>query len=231
VAQVQPAALVHDLQELPDVLDVGVGERVVVGAPVHPLAKPDRAGGQLGRRPPHDLAALGGERLKSVLLDLALGVQTEFALNPDLDPQSLAVEAVLVALVEPTHRLVALEDILERAPPCGVHAQHLVRRDRPVDETEPRPARVPGPELAEDVLGSPELEDRALQRVGVRLVGQAREHVPEPTVPASQILNELSSVEQAAQPSSRTGLSRRALMVPGGQNCQFYAGSMPRCGQ
>ena len=42
VALRQPALLVHDRQEAPDVLDVRVGERVVVVAPVHPLAEPDR---------------------------------------------------------------------------------------------------------------------------------------------------------------------------------------------
>jgi hypothetical protein len=191
---------VDDLQELPDVFDVGVGKRVIVGAPIHPLAKPDRPGGQLGRRPLHDLPASGRERLEAVLLDLALGVQAEFALNPDLDPQSLAVEAVLVALVEPAHRLIALEDILERAPPRGMHAQHLVRRDRPIDKAEPRPAHVPRPELAEDVLDSPELENRTFQHVGVRLAGQRRKHAPESIGPASQILNEPSSACRADHP-------------------------------
>ena len=37
---------------------------------------------------------------EAVLLDLALRVQPELALDPDLDPEPLAVEAVLVALVE-----------------------------------------------------------------------------------------------------------------------------------
>ena len=39
VAHVEPAALVDDLQELPDVLDVRVAEGEVVVAPVHPLAE------------------------------------------------------------------------------------------------------------------------------------------------------------------------------------------------
>ena len=36
MALVEPAPLVHDLQEAPDVLDVRVREREVVGVPVHP---------------------------------------------------------------------------------------------------------------------------------------------------------------------------------------------------
>ena len=47
VAQVEPPALVHELQEAPDVLDVRVGEREVVVAPVHPLAEPLRAAREL----------------------------------------------------------------------------------------------------------------------------------------------------------------------------------------
>ena len=43
MADVQPSAIVHELQEPPDVLDVGVAEREVVGPPVHPLTEPDRA--------------------------------------------------------------------------------------------------------------------------------------------------------------------------------------------
>ena len=46
VAHDEPAAIVDDPQEAPDVLDVRVGEREVVLAPVHPLAEPDRALGQ-----------------------------------------------------------------------------------------------------------------------------------------------------------------------------------------
>ena len=62
-------------------------------------------------------------------------------LDADLDPEPLAVEAVLVALVEALERLVALEDVLQRAAPGRVDAERdLVRRHRPVDERERRPA-------------------------------------------------------------------------------------------
>ena len=61
--------------------------------------------------------------VEAVLLDLPLGVQAELLLDADLDPQPLAVEAVLVALVEAAERLVALEDVLQRAAPGRVHAR------------------------------------------------------------------------------------------------------------
>ena len=45
------------------------------------------------------LAAAGGELGEPVLLDVALRVQPERLLDLDLDPEALAVEAVLVALL------------------------------------------------------------------------------------------------------------------------------------
>ena len=139
--EVEPAPLVDEPEEAPDVLDVRVGEREVVVPPVHPLAEPDRALRQLLRRPDDDLAAPAGELREPVLLDLALRVEPELALDADLDPEALAVEAVLVALVEAAQRLVALEDVLERPAPGRVDGERLVRRDRPVDEAEARAVR------------------------------------------------------------------------------------------
>src|SRR5258708_18519004 len=179
VPHVQRAPLVHDTQELPDVLEMRVGEGVVVLAPVHPLAEPDRAGDEVGGRLLHDLAALSGEGLEAVFLDLPLRVEAELLLDANLDPQALAVESVLVALVEAVHRLVAQEGVLQRPAPCRMHAENLVRGDRPVDEAEPRTPRVGGPDLGENVLSIPEIEDRELQRVSVWLVRQDREHGPE----------------------------------------------------
>ena len=90
-----------DFEHPPDVLDVRVAEREVVVAPVHPHAEALRSLRQssLGR-PDDDVAALAGELLEPVLLDLPLRVEPELVLDPDLDPEPLAVEAVLVALVE-----------------------------------------------------------------------------------------------------------------------------------
>ena len=172
MAEDEPAALVDDLQELPDVLDVRVREREVVLAPVHPLAEADGALRQLLGRPGDDLAAAPGELREAVLLDLPLRVQPELALDPDLDPETLAVEPVLVALVESPESLVALEDVLERAAPRRMDGERLVRRDRTVDEAEPRAAAVLLTEPLERTLALPELEDLALEGVVVRLVGK-----------------------------------------------------------
>jgi hypothetical protein len=112
VAHIEPTLLVDDLEEPPDVLDVRVREREVVVAPVHPLPEPFRSACQLLRRLDDDLAAALGELLQAVFLDLPLRVQTQRFLDADLDPEPLAVEAVLIALIEPLQRLVALEDVL-----------------------------------------------------------------------------------------------------------------------
>jgi thioredoxin 1 len=63
------------------------------------------------------LAAAPGELGEPVLLDLALRVEPERLLDLDLDPEALAVEPVLVALLEAAKRLVALEQVLQRPPP------------------------------------------------------------------------------------------------------------------
>ncbi len=172
VAFVEVPPLVHVAQEAPDVLDVRIGEREVVRAPVHPLAEPDRAVRQLGRRPDHLLAATTSELGKAVLLDLALRVEPKLSLDADLDPEALTVEAVLIALVESLHRLVALEDVLQRSTPRGMHCERLVRGDRPIHEAEPRPALVLLTKPRECVLALPQLEELELERVVLRLVRQ-----------------------------------------------------------
>ena len=165
-----------DPEEAPDVLDVRVGEREVVVPPVHPLAEPDRPFGQLLRGPDDDVTALAGELGEPVLLDLALRVEPELPLDTDLDPETLAVEPVLVALVVAAERLVALEDVLERPSPGGVDGQRLVRGDRAVEEAEPRPVGVLRPQLRERRLPLPEREDLPLERVVVGLVREGCEH-------------------------------------------------------
>src|SRR6266508_502241 len=95
MALVDPATLVAQLQEAPDAIVVLVGERIVGVVPVHPVA--------------HALALLGdacGEAVYALLarvhkignaelFDLALGLEAQLLLDLDLDPQALAVEALL----------------------------------------------------------------------------------------------------------------------------------------
>ena len=123
----------------------------------------------------HPLLAALRELGEPVLLDLALRVEPERPLHLDLDPEALAVEAVLVALVEAPQRLVALEDVLQRPPPGVMDAHRVVRRDRAVDEAEARAAPVQLAELLERPLALPELEDLELEMVMVGLVREGWE--------------------------------------------------------
>ena len=117
------------------------------------------------------LLAAFGELGEAVFLDLALRVEPERLLDLDLDPEALAVEAVLVALVEAAQRLVALEDVLERPPPGVVHAHRVVRGDRAVDEAEALAASVLLPQLLERPLFVPAGEHLPLER---RVIGDTR---------------------------------------------------------
>ena len=101
------------------------------------------------------LPARAREGLEPHRLDGALVGQAQRALHLHLDPQALAVEPVLVALVEPAHGLVALDDVLVGAAARVMDAHGVVGGDRPVEEREPGPAAVGGHEAVEDAVAVP----------------------------------------------------------------------------
>ena len=121
------------------------------------------------------LPAAGGELGEAVVLDVALRVQPQRLLDLDLDPEALAVEAVLVAELVAAKRLVALEDVLERPAPGVVDTHRVVRGDRPVDEAEPRTAPVLLAQPVENALRIPALEHGQLECRVVRDRGKRRE--------------------------------------------------------
>src|SRR5581483_9783789 len=102
----------------------------------------------------------------------------ELPLHADLDPEALAVEPVLEALVEAAQRLVALEDVLQRPSPGGVDRELLVGGDRAVGERPRRRAAVLRPQLLERLLALPEVEDLELERVRIGNRRQLPEHGP-----------------------------------------------------
>ena len=154
--------------------------------------------GELGNA----LAAAGGELGEPVLLDVALRVQSERLLDLDLDPEALAVEPVLVALLVAAERLVALEDVLQRPAPGVVHAHRVVRGDRAVDEAEARPAAVLLPEPVEGALCVPALEHGELEGRMVRDRRKRRE-------PACHAVDSREAVGRFARPE-REHYSRSA---------------------
>ena len=95
-------------QERPDRVVVLVGVRVVAVVPVHPVTEPLAlrgldAGVLLDSRLAQLDKAIDPERL-----DLSLVVESQLALDVDLDPEALAVEAVLVPLPLAEHGVIAL---------------------------------------------------------------------------------------------------------------------------
>src|SRR4029453_17253821 len=122
-----------------------------------------RPSDELLGRPGDLLPALARELGEPVLLHISLRVEAELPLDADLDPEALTIEAVLVTLIEAAKRLVALEDVLQRATPGRVHAQRLVGGDWAVDKTPYRAAAVALSQLFEDAAILPPRKDLFLE--------------------------------------------------------------------
>ena len=141
--------------------------------PVHPHPEPDRLLG-LARGVGQDaLLAQRHELGDAERLDVALGREAEVALDVDLDPQALAVEPVLPALVLAEHGVEALEEVLVGAAPGVVDAHRVVGRDRAVEEAPVRPAGVLGAQPGEGPPLAPGVEDLVLlgDEIGLRADG------------------------------------------------------------
>ena len=170
LAFVEPAPFVADLEEVPDGVVVLVGVGVVGVVPVHPLGEPKRLLGDLVGEALDALLARVDEAVDAVGLDVALRREAELSLHLHLDPETLAVVAVLVALAEALHRLVALEGVLVGAAPGVMHAHRVVGGDRPIDERPALRRRFVAAEVQlEDVVIAPPAEPLALLGGEVRL--------------------------------------------------------------
>ena len=64
------------------------------------------------------------------------GLEAKLFLHLDLDPQALAVEAVLVALLIALHGLEALVQVFVGAPPGVMHAHRVVGGDGTIQKRE-----------------------------------------------------------------------------------------------
>ena len=177
MAEVEPAALVHELQEPPDVLDVRVAEREVV-AP-QSIHWPSRIEPSVNAW--EDCTTTSRQRRANSASPYSSISRFELSPSERSTPTSIQSpwqsKPVLVALVESVQRLVALEDVLQRPPPGGVDAEHHpVGGHRPVDEAEPRPAGVLLAQAREGPSRSQSVEDLPLERVVIRLVRERCEH-------------------------------------------------------
>ena len=126
----------------------------------------------------HALLAERHELGDAVGLDVALAREAEVPLDVDLDPQALAVEAVLLALVLAEHGVEALEEVLVGPAPGVVDAHRVVGRDRPVEEAPVRPAGVLGAQPRERPALPPLVEDVVLLRDEIGLRCDGSEHAP-----------------------------------------------------
>ena len=141
--------------------------------PVHPHAEADRLL-RLARGVGQDaLLAERDEPVDAERLDVALAREPEVALDVDLDPQALAVEAVLEALVLAEHGVEPLVEVLVRPSPGVVDAHRVVGRDRAVEEAPARSAGVLGAQSGEGPPFTPYVEELVLlgDEVGLRADG------------------------------------------------------------
>ena len=175
VDQPAPMAL---RQEGPDRVVVLVGVRVVAVVPVHPHPEANGLLGDAVRETLHARLAELDEAVDPVALDVALVCEAQLLLGLDLDPQALAVEAVLVALPLAEHGVVALVEVLVGAAPGVVDAHRVVRRDRPVDEAvAPLGLRVAREVALHRPALAPDVDHLPLQRREVQLRRDRLEHV------------------------------------------------------
>ena len=102
--------------------------------PVHPVAQADGLIGLHRGKFEHAHLAQLDEFGQAKGLNVALALEAQFFFDIHLNPQALAVEAVLPALVVALHRVETLEEVFVRAPPGVVDAHRIVGRNRAIEE-------------------------------------------------------------------------------------------------
>ena len=146
--------------------------------PVHPHAQADGLLGLLRGVGQHALLAQAHEGVDAVALDVPLAGVAQLPLDVDLDPQALAVEAVLPALVLAEHRVEALVEVLVGPPPGVVDGHRVVGGDGPVEERPRLVARVLRPQAQERRTLPPQVQDAVLLGREVGLGGKRTEARP-----------------------------------------------------
>src|SRR5712692_5728401 len=117
VPLIDQAPLVTPLEKRPDCIVVLVRKRVVVIAPIHPVTQADGLLGLAFRKGVDLLFTTLDELIYAIGFDIELSFKAKFLFNFDFNPQALAIEAVLVALLVPLHGLKALVQVLVGASP------------------------------------------------------------------------------------------------------------------
>ncbi len=155
---------------------LGEAPQLIGVVPVHPEPEALALLSLAGRVRQDALLAEADELGDPEGLDVPLAGEPEITLDVHLDPQALAVEAVLVALVLAEHRVEALEHVLVGPSPGMVDAHRVVRRDRAVEEAPAWFAGQLGSEPGERAPLAPELQDLVLHRHEIGARGYGTEH-------------------------------------------------------
>ncbi|MBA7714040.1 hypothetical protein ES703_123054 [subsurface metagenome] len=142
LALLEPAPLVNLFKETPDGVIILIGHGVVGVVPVHPVAQADGLLRLDLRVLAHTLLAAINELFHAEGFNVPLGSKPQLALLLHLDPQPLAVEAVLVAEFVALHGMVTVENVFIGAAPGMVHTHGVIGGDRAVQEGPARPALV-----------------------------------------------------------------------------------------
>src|SRR5262245_2479661 len=103
MALVEPATLMAQLQETPDAIVVLVREGEIRVIPIHPVAEALTLLTDACSEAVDALLTLAHEVGNAILFDLALVLEAQLFLDLDLDPQALAVEALLPPKLVPEH--------------------------------------------------------------------------------------------------------------------------------
>ena len=175
--------------------------------PVHPHPEPDRLLGLARGKGEDALLAQADELGDAVVLDVALAREPEIPLDVDLDPEPLAVEAVLIALIAALHRPEPLEEVLVGAAPGVMDAHRVVGRDRSVQEAPALAARILGSQASEDPAIVPEVQDLVLLGDEIGLGADWSKHRPR----CSECWLACGLARRRPRPGRPTGRRGRAL--------------------
>ena len=133
-AFVKPAVVVASLEERPDRVVVLIGFGVVRVIPLHEVAETlGLACDDVGEMVDAGFA-LFNKLADTVCLDFLLGFEAFFLFYFNLDPQTLAVVAILKPLAVTLHVPEAEEEVFVSSSPRMVDAHQVVCSDRAVDE-------------------------------------------------------------------------------------------------
>src|SRR5580765_5367616 len=142
---------------------------VLFAVPVHPVAEANRL---LSLNPGElvytrlafiDKLVDGREAIAGdQVFDVALRLKFQFLFDFDLDPQALAIETILIALIAAVHREITLVAVLISTAPGVMDAHRIIGGDWPVQKRPTRFAAILLAKLAKGVNLLPVLKNRPL---------------------------------------------------------------------